>query len=112
MKCMIIVPANPDTEAGIEPAESALSEMRAYTEQLVKAGVLLVDEGLQPSARGARVSFGQGGQRMVSDGPFPEPNNLVARFSVLQVRSKEEAIAWVSRAPFPPGTEIEIRPIA
>ena len=108
MKFMVIVKANKDSEAGVLPDEKLLAEMGKYNEELVKAGVLLAAEGLQPSSKGARVKF-SGTKRTVIDGPFAETKELVAGFWIFQVKSKEEAIEWVKRSPNPfPGTESEI----
>jgi len=108
MRFMIIVKANTDSEAGLLPSRELLTEMGKYNEELVKAGVLLAGEGLQPSSKGARVKFA-GSKRTVIDGPFAETKELIAGFWLIQVKSKAEAIEWVKRAPNPmPGTESEI----
>ena len=107
MRFMVMVKADKDTEAGVMPSEQLLAEMGAFNEELVKAGVLLAAEGLQPSSKGARVRF-SGAQRAVIDGPFTEAKELIAGFWLIQVRSLEEAIAWVKRCPNPTGTESEI----
>jgi hypothetical protein len=108
MRFMILLKANKDTEAGVPPDEKLLAEMGKYNEELVKAGVLLAGEGLQPSSKGARVKF-SGGKRTVIDGPFTETKELIAGFWMIQVKSKEEAIEWVKRCPNPlPGGEAEI----
>ena len=108
MRFMIIVKADKDSEAGVMPSTELLAEMGKYNEELVKAGVLLAGEGLQPSSKGARVKF-SGSKRIVKDGPFAETKELIAGFWLIQVKSKEEAIEWVKRAPNPmPGTESEI----
>jgi hypothetical protein len=108
MRFMIIVKADKDSEAGVLPSTELLSEMGKYNEELVKAGVLLAGEGLQPSSKGARVKF-SGSKRTVIDGPFAETKELIAGFWLIQVKSKAEAIEWVKRAPNPmPGTETEI----
>ena len=108
MRFMVIVKADKSSEAGELPDEKLLAEMTKYNEELVKAGVLLAGEGLQPSSKGARVRF-SGNKRTVIDGPFAETKELVAGFWLFQVKSKEEAIEWVKRAPNPfPGTESEI----
>jgi len=105
---MIIVKADKDSEAGILPDEKLLTDMGKYNEELVKAGVMLAGEGLQPSSKGARVRF-SGAKRTVTDGPFAETKELIAGFWLIQVKSREEAIEWVKRAPNPmPGTESEI----
>ncbi|MFO0735415.1 MAG: YciI family protein [Labilithrix sp.] len=111
MKFMILVPANKDTEAGVMPTEAELAAMMKFNEELVKAGVMLAGEGLHPSSKGARISYGANGKSTVKDGPFTEAKELIAGFWMIQVKSKEEAIAWMSRAPFPEGTTLEIRQV-
>ena len=113
MRVMVLVKADKDSEAGVMPTEQLLTDMGKYNEELVKAGVMLAGEGLQPSSKGARVTF-SGSKRIVTDGPFPETKELIAGFWLWQVRSREEAIEWVKRCPNPmPGTEsvIEIRQV-
>ena len=113
MRFMVMVKATKDSEAGVLPDEKLLTAMGKYNEELVKAGVLLAGEGLQPSSKGARVRF-SGEKRTVIDGPFSETKELVAGFWLIQVKSKEEAIEWIKRCPNPhPGaeTEIEIRQV-
>lgn len=110
MRCMVIVKANRDLEAGAMPTERILAEMGRYNEELVKAGIMLAGEGLHPSSKGVRVKF-SGSQRTVTDGPFAETKELVAGFWLWQVKSMEEAIEWLKRAPFDGGTEIELRPV-
>jgi hypothetical protein len=108
MRFMVLVKADKKSEAGILPDEKLLVEMGKYNEELVKAGVMLAGEGLHPSSKGVRVRF-SGSKRTVIDGPFAETKELVAGFWLIQVKSKEEAIEWVKRAPNPmPGTESEI----
>jgi hypothetical protein len=107
MRFMILLKADTNTEAGVIPDEKLLTEMGKYNEELVRAGVLLAGEGLQPSSKGARVRF-SGTKRTVIDGPFTEAKELVAGFWLIQVKSKEEAIEWVKRCPNPTGTEAEI----
>ena len=107
MRFMILVKADKNTEAGVLPDEKLLTEMGKYNEELVKAGVLLAGEGLQPSSKGAHVQF-SGEKRTVTDGPFTEAKELIAGFWLWQVKSKEEAIEWVKRCPNPTGTEAEI----
>ena len=108
MRFMILVKASSDSEAGILPSAELLAAMGAYNEQLIKAGVMLAGEGLQSSAKGARVRF-SGARRTVIDGPFAETKELIAGFWLWEVKSREEAIEWVKRAPNPmPGTESEI----
>jgi hypothetical protein len=112
MRFMVIVKATQDSEAGVMPSEQLLTEMGAYNEQLAKAGVMVAGEGLQPSSKGKRIRF-SGNKRTVIDGPFAETKELIAGFWIFQVRSLEEAVEWVKRAPNPmPGeSEIEIRQI-
>ena len=112
MRFMVIVKATKDSEAGIMPSTELFAAMGKYNEELVKAGVMLAGEGLQPSSKGARVRF-SGDNRTVIDGPFTETKELIAGFWLWQVRSKEEAIEWVKRCPNPmPGeSEIEIRQV-
>jgi hypothetical protein len=112
MRFMIIVKATKDSEAGVMPSEQLLTEMGKYNEELVKAGVMLAGEGLQPSSKGARVRF-SGSRRTVIDGPFAETKELIAGFWLWEVKSKEEAIEWIKRCPNPmPGeSEIEIRQV-
>jgi hypothetical protein len=110
---MVIVKATKNSEAGVMPSEQLFAEMGEFNEALVKAGVMLAGEGLQPSVKGKRVRF-SGGTRTVVDGPFAETKELVAGYWVWQVRSMEEAIEWARRCPDPmPGeeAELEIRPI-
>ena len=112
MRCMVIIKATKDSEAGLLPSTELLSEMGKFNEELVKAGVMLAGEGLQPSSKGKRVRF-SGATRTVVDGPFTETKELIAGFWLWQVRSMEEAVEWVKRCPNPmPGeSEIEIRPV-
>ena len=112
MRFMILVKADKNTEAGVLPSEQLLAEMGNYNAELVKAGVLLAGEGLQPSSKGARVKF-SGTKRTVIDGPFTEVKELIAGFWLIDVKSKQEAIEWVKRAPNPTGeeSEIEIRQV-
>ena len=108
MRFMILVKASKDSEAGVLPSAELLTAMGKYNEELIKAGVMVAGEGLMSSAKGARVRF-SGSKRTVIDGPFAETKELVAGFWIFQVKSKEEAIEWVKRAPNPmPGTESEI----
>jgi hypothetical protein len=107
---MVIVKANKDSEAGVLPDKKILTEMGKYNEELSKAGIMLAAEGLQPSSKGARVKF-SGGKPTVIDGPFAETKELVAGFWLWQVKSKEEAIEWLKRAPFGGGIEVEIRQV-
>ena len=110
MRFMVIVKASEESEAGIFPDEKLLAAMGKYNEELVKAGVMLAADGLHPSSKGARVRF-EGGKRTVIDGPFSETKELIAGFWLWQVKSKEEAIEWLKRAPFDGGTEIELRQV-
>ncbi|WDS34682.1 YciI family protein [Pseudoxanthomonas sp.] len=110
MKVMVIVKASAESEAGVMPSTELLAAMGRYNEDLVNAGVMLAGEGLHPSSRGARVRF-EGQARSVIDGPFAETSELIAGFWLWQVRSLDEAIEWLKRAPFDGGTEIELRPI-
>jgi hypothetical protein len=113
MRFMMIVKANKDTEAGVMPAMELVEAMGKFNEEMVKAGVLLAAEGLQSSAKGARVTFSPGQKPSVTDGPFTETKELIAGFWLIDVKSKEEAIAWASRCPAPHGQHeesvIEIR---
>jgi hypothetical protein len=106
---MVIVKADRNSEAGVMPTRELLAEMGQFNEELAQAGVMLAGEGLQPSSKGARVRF-NGKKRTVIDGPFAETKELVAGFWLWQVRSKEEAIEWLKRAPFREG-EVEIRQV-
>ena len=107
---MVIVKANKDSESGVLPDQKILAEMGKFNDELVKAGVMLAGEGLQASSKGVRVKF-SGKQRIVRDGPFAETKELIAGFWLWQVRSKEEAIEWLKRAPFGDGEEVEIRQV-
>jgi hypothetical protein len=110
MRVIVFVKANRESEAGQMPSTEILAEMGRYNEELVKAGVMLAGEGLHPSSRGKRVKFA-GSQRTVIDGPFAETKELIAGFWIWKVRSMDEAVEWLKKAPFGGGTEIEIRPI-
>ncbi len=107
MRFMVMVRTDADTEAGILPGEELLTAMGKYNEEMVKAGVLLAGEGLQPSAKGARVRF-SGETRTVIDGPFTEAKELIAGFWLIQVKSKEEAIEWVKRIPNTDDEDFEV----
>ena len=109
MRVMVLVKASPESEAGEMPGEEVLSPMTDFNEELVKAGVMLAGEGLHPSSKGARVAF-SGTERKVIDGPFAETKELVAGYWVWQVKSLDEAVEWLKRAPFQEG-EVEIRPV-
>ena len=112
MRVMVMVKATKDSEAGVMPSEQAFADMGKFNEELVKNGILLAAEGLQPSSKGVRVRF-SGEKRTVVDGPFTETKELVAGFWLWQVKSKEEALEWVKRCPNPmPGdSEVEIRQV-
>src|SRR5436309_3167760 len=112
MRFMVIVKSDKNTEAGVLPSRELLEAMTKYNEELVRAGIMLAGEGLQPSSKGARVKF-SGSQRTVVDGPFTETKELIAGFWLWQVRSLAEAIEWVKRCPNPTGAEsvIEIRQV-
>lgn len=112
MRVLVIVKADKNSEAGVMPDEKLLTEMGAFNEKLVKAGIMLSGEGLHPSSKGKRVRF-SGDKRTVVDGPFAEVKELIAGFWIWEVKSIEEAVDWVKRCPNPTGAEsvIEIRPI-
>ena len=110
MRVLVMVKANKDSEAGVLPSKEILTEMGKFNEELVKAGVMLAAEGLQSSAKGKRIRF-SGAKRTVIDGPFAETKELIAGFWLWQVRSMEEAVEWLKRAPFDGGTEVEIRQV-
>jgi hypothetical protein len=109
MRVMVIVKADKDSEAGVLPSTEMLADMGKFNEELAKAGVMLAGEGLQTSAKGKRVRF-SGKKRSVIDGPFSETKELIAGFWLWQVRSMEEAVEWLKRAPFQEG-EVEIRQV-
>ena len=109
MRFMVMVKADKDSEAGVLPTEKMLADMGKFNDELVKAGVMLAGEGLQASSQGARVRF-SGGKKTVIDGPFSETKELVAGFWLWQVKSKDEAIEWLKRAPFE-DAEVEIRQV-
>lgn len=110
MRVMVIVKANEDSEAGVMPSQEILTAMGKYNEELVKAGVMLAGEGLHPSSKGKRVKF-NGSNRIVTDGPFAETRELIAGFWLWQVKSMDDAVEWLKRAPFDGGTELEIRQV-
>jgi hypothetical protein len=110
MRFMVLVKANEDSEAGVMPTTEMLAEMGAYNEELAKAGIMLAGEGLHPSSNGKRVRF-EGGKQIVTDGPFPETKELLAGFWLWEAPSWDEAMAWLKRAPFDGGAEIEIRQV-
>ena len=109
MRFMMLVKASKESEAGILPDEKILSDMAKYNEEMVKAGVMLAGDGLQPSSKGARVTFSRG-KPTVKDGPFTETKELVAGYWLIQVKSKAEAIEWARRVPFDEG-EVEVRQV-
>ena len=110
MRCMIIVKASKDSEAGILPSTELLTSMGKFNEELVKSGVLLAMEGLQPSSKGKRITFSTA-KPTITDGPFAETKELIGGFWLWQVRSMEEAVEWLKRSPFGPGAEVEIRQV-
>jgi hypothetical protein len=110
MRVMVFVKASKDSEAGVLPTAGLLTAMGKFNEELVKAGVLLDANGLHASSKGKRVKF-SGQQRTVTDGPFAETKELIAGYWLWQVKSIEEAVEWLKRAPFEGGTEVEIRPV-
>ena len=110
MRVLVMVPGDKNSEKGVMPTEKELSEMMKFNEELVKAGVMLAGEGLTPTSKGKRVRF-EGKKRTVIDGPFTESKEIVAGFWIWQVKSLDEAIEWIKRAPFDGGTQIELRPI-
>ena len=110
MRVMVIVKASKESEAGVLPSTEMLAEMGKYNEELVKAGIMLAGEGLQASSKGKRIRF-EGSKRTVVDGPFTETKELIAGFWLWQVRSMDEAVEWLKRAPFEPGDEVEIRQV-
>jgi len=110
MRVMVMVKANKESEAGVLPRPKLLAEMGKFNQELIQAGVLLAADGLHPSSKGKRVKF-SGQQRTVIDGPFTETKELVGGYWIWQVRSMEEAVEWLKRAPFDLETEVEIRPV-
>ena len=110
MRVMVLVKATQDSEAGVMPSKELLTQMGNYNEELVKAGVMLEDEGLHPTSKGVRVRF-DGSKRTVIEGPFSEAKDLIAGYWLWQVRSKQEAIEWLKRAPFDGGAEVELRQV-
>ena len=110
MRVMVIVKANEDSEAGVLPSQEMLAAMGRFNEELVEAGVMLAGEGLQATSRGKRVRF-SGSKRTVVDGPFAETKELIAGFWLWHVRSMDEAVEWLKRAPFEDGEEVEIRQV-
>lgn len=110
MRFMVLVKANKESEAGVMPNQELIAAMEKYNQELIKAGVMLAGEGLRPSSKGARVKFVEGKQ-IVTDGPFAETKELVAGYWIWQAKSMDEAVAWLKRAPFGGGAEVEIRQI-
>src|SRR5689334_20930337 len=110
MRVMVFVPGNADSEANKMPSEELIAKMVAFNEELVKAGVMVAADGLAPTSRAKKVRF-SGTQRTVIDGPFAETKELVAGFWIWQVKSMEEAVEWIKRAPFDGGVEITLRPV-
>jgi hypothetical protein len=110
MRVMVLGKASKDTEAGVMPTAQAWEEMDKFNEELVRAGIVLAGEGLKPSSTGVRIRY-SGKDRVVTDGPFTETKEIVAGYSIWEVKSMEEAIAWAKRCPLPDDSEVEIRPI-
>lgn len=110
MRVMVLVKAGKEYEEGAMPSQKLLAEMGKFNQELIKAGVLLGADGLHPSSKGKRVRF-SGQQRTVIDGPFTETKELVGGYWLWQVKSMEEAVEWLKRAPFDQETEVEIRPV-
>ena len=110
MRVMVIVKASKESEAGTMPDTKILADMGKYNEQLANAGIMLAGEGLQPTSKGKRVRF-SGNQRTVIDGPFAETKELIAGYWLWKVKSMDEAVEWLKKAPFDGGTEIEVRQI-
>ncbi len=110
MRVMVFVPGDADSEAGKMPSEELIAKMTRFNEELVKAGVMLAGDGLTPTSKAKRVRF-SGSQRTVIDGPFAESKEIVAGFWIWQVKSIEEAVEWLKRAPFDGGVEVTIRPV-
>ena len=109
MRFMVLVKASKQSEAGVLPDEKELGDMAKFNEEMIKAGVMLAGDGLRPSSHGTRIQY-DGKQRTVVDGPFAETKELVAGYWILQVKSREEALEWLKRAPFQDG-EVELRPM-
>ena len=110
MRVMVLVPASKQSEAGVMPTEGELGKMMKFNEELVKAGVMLAGDGLTPTSRAKRVKF-SGSQRTVIDGPFAESKELIAGYWIWQVKSMDEAVEWLKRAPFDGGVEVTLRPV-
>ena len=110
MRFMVIVKADQNSEAGVMPSTELLTAMGRFNEEMVKAGVLLAGEGLHPSSKGARIRY-SGKERTVTPGPFSATGELVSGFWLIQVKSRDEAIEWMKRAPFDGGAEVELRQV-
>ena len=110
MRVMVMVKATKDSEAGVMPSPKLLADMGKFNQELIQAGVMLAGDGLHPSSKGKRVKF-SGSKCAVTDGPFTETKELIAGYGIWQVRSIDEAVEWLKRAPFDGGTEVEIRPV-
>jgi hypothetical protein len=110
MRVMVFVPGDKSSEAGVMPSQELIAKMMKFNEELVKAGVMLDGQGLSPTSRAKRVKF-EGSKRTIIDGPFAESKELVAGYWIWQVKSIEEAVEWLKRAPFDGGVEVTIRPI-
>src|SRR5258705_11448987 len=110
MRFMVIGKADKDSEAGVMPSTELLTAMGKFNEEMVKAGVMLAGEGLHPSSKGARIKY-SGKERSVTEGPFSGTSDLVAGFWLIQVKSRDEAIEWMTRGPFDGGSDIEIRQV-
>jgi hypothetical protein len=110
MRVLVFVPGDKDSEAGKMPSQELIAKMTKYNEELVKAGIMLAGEGLHPTSKAKRIKF-SGSQRTIIDGPFAESKEIVAGFWIWQVKSMEEAVEWLKRAPFDGGVEVTIRPV-
>jgi hypothetical protein len=110
MRVMVMVPGDKNSEAGVLPDKELLTKMGKFNEELAKAGIMLAGEGLHPTSKAKRVKF-EGDKRIVTDGPFTESKEIIAGFWLWQVRSMEEAVEWIKKAPFGGGVEIQIRPV-
>jgi len=110
MKVMVLVPGDDSSEAGVMPPQDLIARMMKFNEELVKAGVMLAGDGLAPTSKAKRVRF-SGSQRTVRDGPFAESKEIIAGYWIWQVRSMEEAVEWLKRAPFDGGVEVTLRPV-
>ena len=111
MRFMVMIKADKNSEAGVLPSKELVAAMDKFNEEMVKAGVMLAAEGLHPSSKGARITFHGGGKLTVTDGPFTEAKELIGGYWLIQVRSKEEAVAWASRCPALDGDVIEVRQV-